>query len=825
MKKLFFVLITILFFTGCNMTRIDSKSDFVKVNPADELTFECGETSQTLTVSSSGKWTVGGVPEWIKVTPEQGKSEDDITVSVQENPDMEDRKGTFTITCGSAACTVCVTQYGAIETNYTDLDLEDKNTSLVYDDNSGKLTITYADGLDEGNDYKGKAIVLPAEYGFDIRVIDNSSSSGKTLTLETSQGNMSDLFKNTSFTLATSADPNTRSTAGERIITPAAIGYFDKDGKYHQTTSLATKDLYFENNDELWSCHTDFSGETIAEGSAGKLYWEKCKFDAELNAVFEFDFGEKQINEVDSKGDINRFSYTLDGSMDMDLLLHYLYEADYHEEEDEIIKENIIETIVYKFLVGEVPVYISVDTHLGKAVDFSAEGKVDATAGVMLEAEMQVGLEWTKERGAKVIKKAVADMDIHHPALEVEASATAKVSYYPHIDIKLYKFIGPWVEPRPYLKEKIEAGLRASTDGENYVGWSGKTYAGTDLKLGLDITFAFWDFTPWESEMLNPVEDNLLYEVPARITKISPEDGIELKAGETITAEFLVEAYSPITKKYYPCPNIYVYATADGGRLEKSDVKTDAEGIAQIIWTPSSSSIITRSKTSDITMTAAIMNAEGDVIDEATLSAQTDQERPTPGKWVDLGLPSGIKWAGWNVGASRPEEYGGYYAWGETSEKNTYNLDTYEHMEIVDYNSDGSPKWDLAYIGDCISGTMHDVARVRWGGGARMPTKEEQRELAYKCTWEYGYLNEVMGAFVTGPNGNSIFLPYAGYRHNNSHSGGLYLWSGTWFFDILDYDTVYFYINGAYYLSIYNYPGVDFSYDRAHGYSVRPVLD
>lgn len=760
---------TILLFTNCNMSKINSKQDFVGVSPTDELTFECGEENRALIVLSSGKWTVEDLPEWMDVTPKQGKSEDEIIITVKENTEIDDREGRFAITSGSAEVTVKVTQYGSIKTNYIDLDLKDSTTSLAYDENTGKMTISYADGIVDAEDYEGKTIVLPAEYEFDIRVIENSSASGNTLTLETSQGNMSDIFKNVSFALATSSGANTRALEGKRVITPSAVGYFDEHGQYHEKTSIATKDLYFENNEQLWSCHADFSGETIVDGNAGKIYWDKCTFDAGLNALFEFDFGEKQIDEVTRKGDIRRFSYILNGTMDMDLMLHYIYESNYDKEKDDIIKENIIKTIVFKFMVGKVPVYISVDTHLGRALDFSAEGRVDATAGVKLETEMNVGVEWTKVKGAEVIKDIDKRMDIHHPTLEAEASATAKVSYYPHVDIKLYKFLGPWVEPRPYLKEDLKAGLRASTDGENFIGWEEKIYAGEDLKLGLDISFGVWDFTPWESEMLNPVEDNLLFEAPVRITKISPEDGIEIKGGETITAEFLVEAYSPLTETYFPCPNVYVISEVNTGKLVKSLIKNNQEGVVKIEWTPSNTQ---QTLTVTPTMTASIVNADGDIIDDATLTVETEHEYSTAELWVDLGLPSGIKWAAWNVGASSPEEYGEYFAWGEITEKNIYNFDSYQHKEADTY----------IYIGDCISGTSYDVATVRWGGGARMPTHEEIQELDRECKWEHGYMNGELGAFAIGPNGNSIFFPFSGDRYYSkliSDGSAGSFWSGT----------------------------------------------
>lgn len=126
---------------------------------------------------------------------------------------------------------------------------------------------------------------------------------------------------------------------------------------------------------------------------------------------------------------------------------------------------------------------------------------------------------------------------------------------------------------------------------------------------------------------------------------------------------------------------------------------------------------------------------------------------------IDLGLPSGTRWCCCNVGAVRPEAYGGYYAWGETSEKSVYNWETYAY---------GSSRDDCASLGADISGTQYDVAHVRMGVPWVMPSKEQQEELRKYCTQEWTSVNGVNGILVTGPNGGQIFLP----------AGGWYCWCG-----------------------------------------------
>ena len=189
-------------------------------------------------------------------------------------------------------------------------------------------------------------------------------------------------------------------------------------------------------------------------------------------------------------------------------------------------------------------------------------------------------------------------------------------------------------------------------------------------------------------------------------------------------------------------------------------------------------------------------------------------------KYVDLGLS--VKWADCNVGASSPSDYGDYFAWGETSTKSDYSWATYEWCK-------GTNKSFTKYCINSEYGTVDnrqvlessdDVAHVKWGGSWRMPTKEEFKELCDKCTWTWTTQGGHKGCKVTGPNGNSFFLPAAGNRdgtvlYNRGSSG--YYWSAT-----LKEDGSY----GAYYLDFYSgYSGWDYYWFRYRGHTVRPVTE
>lgn len=196
------------------------------------------------------------------------------------------------------------------------------------------------------------------------------------------------------------------------------------------------------------------------------------------------------------------------------------------------------------------------------------------------------------------------------------------------------------------------------------------------------------------------------------------------------------------------------------------------------------------------------------------LNGSSDNEN-TPAEAVDLGLPSGTKWASCNLGASSPEDPGGLYAWGETVEKLVYNRDTY-----VNYDKSTGK---FRNIGDDICGSVYDAAHVNWGGLWHMPSQADYEELMTFCTYEWTTFKGVQGGKFTGPNGNSIFLPI-----NPSFEWG----NNTYW---LGYDdgggamTGYYgdqsnrYANSLYLresIDIYGYPDHEY---RSNGLMIRPV--
>ena len=212
------------------------------------------------------------------------------------------------------------------------------------------------------------------------------------------------------------------------------------------------------------------------------------------------------------------------------------------------------------------------------------------------------------------------------------------------------------------------------------------------------------------------------------------------------------------------------------------------------------------------------LNASGTNGSSVNSSADNSSKKHNNHEYVDLGLS--VKWATCNVGANKPEGYGDYFAWGETQPKSTYNWSTYKWCR-------GSHDTQTKYNTNSSYGTVDnkktlelsdDAARANWGGAWRMPTDAEFTELREQCTWTWTTQNGVNGYKVTSKsNGNSIFLPAAGYRDDSSlDDAGSYgdYWSSSLY-------------TGSPYLAwgvYFDSSGVDRGYgSRYGGLSVRPV--
>ena len=283
--------------------------------------------------------------------------------------------------------------------------------------------------------------------------------------------------------------------------------------------------------------------------------------------------------------------------------------------------------------------------------------------------------------------------------------------------------------------------------------------------------------------------------------------------------------YSESTPEPTPVVCIVSVSATEGGEVEASATEVEEGSAVTLTATPNEGfEFVNWILNGDVVSTENPYTAT--VTENSEFVANFVEADPYNGhEYVDLGLPSGLKWATCNVGANSPEEYGDYFAWGETSPKATYDWSTYKYCN-------GTLTSLTKYCTNSAYGTVDnktvleledDAARVNWGGNWRMPTKAEQDELrdTNNCTWEWTRQNGVNGYKVTSrKNGNSIFLPAAGYRHDGGNLYGAGSYGSFWSSSLNTY-----YSSDAYYVYFdSDYVGWNDDY-RYDGRSVRAVCE
>ena len=345
------------------------------------------------------------------------------------------------------------------------------------------------------------------------------------------------------------------------------------------------------------------------------------------------------------------------------------------------------------------------------------------------------------------------------------------------------------------------AGDRDGTDLE-YAGfygyyWSSSLYTGNPV-LACLVYFSSGNvgrdyFTRYYGRSVRPVYGDFIPVASISLDKTS----LELNAGDK---QQLTATVSPSN------------ATAKDVHWESSDesiAKVDQDGLVTAVAPITAYGSNGLSASCEVTVTPKAVNPE----------------------YVDLGLS--VKWATFNVGATKPEEAGDHFAWGETEPYySSQDPLTWKDGKTSGYDwpsykwCNGSENTQTKYNTKSSYGTVDnktvldpedDAAHVNWGGSWRMPTDAEWTELKTKCTWTWTTQNEVNGRLVTGPNGKSIFLPAAGARNDTRlHNAGSYgyYWSSSLFTDF-PYVACYVYFS----------PGNVYWYNnyRYYGFSVRPV--
>lgn len=770
----------------------------------------------------------------------------------------------------------------------------------------------------------GNVLALDADsLGYLVRVKEIAQESGR-VTLKAERACLCDVFANTSFILSTSSGVTEETkSSGVHVIHPVSVSYRNADGVL-VTEDLSAPTKAVSDCGNIWRDGINYDGAVLWEKGGTYLRMDECHINGSLDMDFYLSFGGFEELERNKEGIIEQYQSnalamdaTLIGSVSIASVIHFHTEGNFNTREgrnlsdyNEIVRHKVLPDANYKFIVGGVPVWVSVGTDLFREVNLQGGGELDFVLGFRNAAELGSGFKWSQTGGMTPVLSASDNFTLVGPTLSGYGKVTGKCwPFYPRINVRFYSLLGPNFDIKPYLQCTLEGGFKLDAGGDSYAGWSLSDEAGLDFKAGLSTYFMNYEAGRWYE-----TNDFTLFGTPLYTSPIDLErtDNNECKVGRKTTLKFGIIDRNDLLGNDAPTVLPQIVTFEGDGEISKKFAVAD-KGEVTVDWTP---------KKAGDTMKAVLYGPKGETIKEVTVeSARPDA--PITGEsydiesnsakvmgtysglfegckygieyWssssaytvygssgmkggkfteefkleglkpdteyhycaivecgsdilkgetgtfrtpdgvtcpndshvhaIDLGLS--VKWACCNVGASCPEEYGGYYAWGETEEKSVYSDVTYkyEHGEHTDEYGNYDSGWDYDNIGSDISDTEYDVAHVKWGGSWRMPTCAEWEELRDNCSNREMTLNGVKGLKLTSKkNGNSIFLPYVGYRSNGIHlyAGDYgYYWSSThWWDTYYRYDGCAYGAFMKYVINIYEYYR-----NRSEGLCVRPVCE
>lgn len=696
-----------------------------------------------------------------------------------------------------------------INPEYVPIDWNRANL-LSSEDSAGVYKIQFTDSVPDI--HVGSIITIDLDTAVYYRFVETVSVNGNTMRVATSEAYLTDIFYNSGFTLSTAAEGRTKSKSTGMVFHPVGAWQIDENGRYHALDLRAKENSRLTG--ELWRLpETNYDNTVVFQGNRYTVMLEKWNLDLSLDLEMNMNFGGRTVREIFNDGKeryrsralkitaelVGRFSTEQKVRCDMDGSINYVSAPD-------VWKKDLFRPVYVRFIVGGVKIIVKLTSDLYRQVALSANGEIHAYTGFTDNAEGRVGFKWEQTGGMTPISSFNNTFELIPPTLEGKGDVQAKVWVYPRVNLLLYGIIGPSFDFKPYIADTIRGGFREQMLGQSndYCAWSLDCHAGLDACCGLSLRFMGYEVKNYSTDNWN-IKDCKLYHSPKKVVHASGRP----TQGQSATVSFNVYDQNYLFGREVLTPLSQIVKFEADGRLS-SEYGIARNGTVSVTWTPTANDVLY----------AKLYDQNGNVLAWDTVNVPRDN---STGDWVDLGLPSGILWATRNVGATSPEDYGDYFAWGETSPKSVYDWSTYRYSycnsgcltKYCNYSSYGNNGFTdnltTLQAGD-------DAATANWGGGARTPTDTEWQELINNTTSQWTTQNGVYGRRFTSSNGRSIFLPAAGCRGDSSLSSAGscgYYWSSS-------LDTSYprfawgliFYSDGV---------RADYYEYRLYGLSVRPV--
>jgi uncharacterized protein (TIGR02145 family) len=623
---------------------------------------------------------------------------------------------------------------GGISAGYVDLFSPSYGVSIDQYTVDGKVILTFSTQAPDIR--KGSIITVDLDtMGYLRRVIAVNYEDNK-ITLQTEEAYFNDLFVDKDFTLNTRLIPPGEVVdskwSDEKIaksltdknghIHPFEIIYFDEDNNIRKRSA---SDLIIKSKVEDYNIidfYEDFSDKDLygKDGDNIHFYVDEGHVSLLSDAVFEFDFdydGELDEDTKVKKGDLKSFSFYLDSKAEFVTKLA----LDMAKNAEESDKKKLInfEKVTAKFLVGAVPVWISVDCDIWGAYQFNSTASLNADWGFESIHTIKVGGTYNGETETFTpIKEHNPQNNIYPLNIKGDINASARLELFPKVDVLFYSFFGPFAEIIPFIEGNYTSAIRSQitpTGSKTFLAWNSNLDVGLDFRVGTKLTFLGLfgkEFGPTTLNCFN----HTLWESPKNLEILTnlPQ---EAAVNTTIPISLIVKDNLGL-----PVPFCSVYFSGDGSFSNEMPI-TDMQGKVNTNW-------ILDNYPGEKELSAGVYNALGELVDHLTFSVLAQggsgpiadfDASPTvifegqSVQFTDLSTNSPTSW-NWNFGdggtssdqnPTHPYSQAGDYTI-TLSVTNNFGSDTETKSNYIKVNPPDEEN-DIVFNPDLTYGTLSDV--------------------------------------------------------------------------------------------------------------------
>lgn len=701
------------------------------------------------------------------------------------------------------------------------------NNTKVYEYDPSNGIFSFASNTQTEKIVPGSVLTIDVDTMGYIVIAKTVSKSNNAITITSEKGSLCDIFANCKYTLSSQEATNVTRSLLTNTVYPSLVLVKKDNGDWNSLTTTRANSNGSHLTGDLWNWEYSLDNDVLFSTNHSKIFLKEANFGVDIDLNMDLSFGGRSYVSAYNQAYRQYRSQALGvtGTISGKFSSNCVIQGEVNgkstiaESEDERWKHNIFKPIRIKFTIpaGEilVPVYITLSSDLFCGASLDMEGQITAHTGFHSNINGELGFQWNQTNGISPIKSLEMNNEVVYPTIEGKGKLVGKTWLYPRIYVTLYGILGPSFDIKPYLGCELDGGFREQllSSSNDYCAWQLRSYAGLKANAGLSLMFMNYETKRFNTDDLQIIEKDL-YKSPTEI-KFYKAQHETVTAGVQNRVNFKVFDTNCILNKSVETPLRQIVKFEGNGSLS-SKYGIAKDGVVSVNWTPASNSDQIR---------ATLYDANGDSIKSVSWGNTSEEQNLCPDEnhphMIDLGLPSGTKWACCNVGATTPEGFGGYYAWGETTTKSNYSSETYL---LGNYSMDGdySIYSAVVNIGSNIAGTSNDAATANWGNPWRMPTYNDFKELNSKCTWEWTEFQNVKGMKVTGLNGRKIFLPAVGGRHGSELSS-VNSWGCYWSATLVDINSRH--LSGYAYSLGFSIGAIQdgFYLARLYGQSVRPV--